>query len=127
MGLHFPADFVSRRILRVALAAWQVERLAISVGEKLVVHRATLDRIDRVRVHRLALVHRAMVDAREIHIRGRSGRFAESVVPGVFCGRNSGVSVSPGCRNMEFSVQMGLGRYGARATCRRTVWRSCRT
>ncbi len=49
----------------------KVERFAISVGEKLVVHRATLDRSDRVCVYRLALVHRALADAWEIDIRRR--------------------------------------------------------
>src|SRR5882762_8245096 len=65
------ADSVSWRLWRVYLVERQIECVAISVGEKLVVHGAALHRNDRVHLYWLAFVYRTVFDRRTFHLRYR--------------------------------------------------------
>src|SRR5260370_22507525 len=66
MGVYFSADFVSRRVWRLYLAARRVECFAISVGEKLAVYVSALHGHYRVRLYRLARLHATLADARDV-------------------------------------------------------------
>src|ERR1035438_8212965 len=102
MGVYFSADFVSRWLRGVALAARAIERLAISVGEKLAVHRATLHRFDCFRLYRLASIHGAVSHTWHVHVRdGRTG-FAKSVEFRIFRRWNPRFFFSPWRGHLEF-------------------------
>src|ERR1700723_2270577 len=64
MGLHFSSASVPRRIRHLYMVAREVERVGLSLGEKLAFHAPALHRPDRFRLYRLAPLHRALADTR---------------------------------------------------------------
>ena len=79
-ALHFPSSPFSRRLRHLHLAARPIQRLAISLGPKLAVHFSTLDRPRRLRVYRVASLHRTLGTHGTLHLRHGRQRFPESSV-----------------------------------------------
>src|SRR6267143_968014 len=127
MGVYFPADFISRRIWSLHLAARRVERVAISVGEELAIHVPALHRTDCVCLYWLARLHATLADARDVHVRGNGAAIAEPVGAGVHVRGGCGVFVSSRRWHMEFLVQVGTGRHGTGAARGRAVGRGNRS
>src|SRR5271154_108510 len=117
MGVYFSAHAVSWWLWRVDLVAREIQRFAISVGQELAVHRAALHRTDRFRIYRLASVYGTFSHAGAIHVRERGAGFAKSAVPDVLRDRNTGFVIPSRRGHLEFSLQVGIGGHGARATC----------
>src|ERR1700722_4117748 len=92
----------------------EVERLGLSVGQKLALHVATLHGTDCLRLYRLASLHRTLADARDVNVRIGRARHGESVVSHIFPDRRARLVISSWRRDLEFSLQMGLGRHGTR-------------
>src|SRR4029077_1401256 len=121
MGVYFLADFISWGIRSLYLAVRRVERGAISVGEELAVYLPALHRADRVRLYWLARLHATLADPRDVHVCGNGAAVAEPVGADVHDRGGCGVVVSSRRGHLEFSVQMGTGGDGTRATSGRAV------
>jgi len=76
--------FVSRRVRHIHLATRQVERIGLSLGRELALHVSAIHRIDRICVHCVALVYRALAHARTFNVRVCGGRFVASAVSHFF-------------------------------------------
>src|SRR5580692_783580 len=121
MGFYFPTAAVSRRIRDLYLVAREVERFGISLGEELAFHCAALYGFDRVRLYRVAPLHRALADARDFDICNRRAGYGESAVPDVFSDWRACVLVSSWRGYLEFSLQVGTcGDGSSTAGCRAT-------
>src|SRR6266571_2628624 len=125
MGSDFSSHTVPRRLRHLDMAARKIERVRLSVGGELAVHAAALLGPDRVRLHRVAPLHRTVAHAWPIDVRKRRRRHAESVVPGVLCRWHTRLVVPSRSRHLEFFVQVGPGRNGEGAASCRTIWRGC--
>src|SRR5260370_17325316 len=107
MGFYFSAHSVSRGIRGLYLAARRVERLAIPVGEKLVVHVPALHGTDRVCLYWLARLHAALADARDVHVCGNGAAVVKPVGAGVHARGDCGVVLSSVLGRVEFFFQSG--------------------
>src|SRR5260370_24574000 len=124
MGSDFSSHAVPRRLWDLHLAARKVKRLGVSVGGELAVRGAAVHGTDRVCLYWLASLYRALAHARPVEVRQRGRRYAESVVPGVFCDRSAGFFVSSRRGNLEFPVQVGAGGHRQGAGGGGAVWRA---
>src|SRR5258708_3676034 len=88
-----------------------------------VLPRTALHGTDRVCLHWMAPLYRALADSWKVHLCECRARHAKSLVPRVFCGGSAGVLVSSGRGHLEFSLQVGPCRHREGAAGGRTAWR----
>src|SRR5882762_1539675 len=121
MGLHFLADSVPWRLWNLHLAARSIEHCAISVDEELVVYVPALYGSDCVCVYRVARLHATLGYARDVHVWRSGAADAESVGFRFHGSGGGGYVISSWRGHLEFSMQVGTGGNGARATGGRAV------
>src|SRR5690349_3654976 len=107
MAVYFLAYAFSRWLRDLHLAAWKVECVRIPLGRELAVHDAAVHRTHRFCVYRLASLHRALADARPVHLLGRTRSAPESFCAGFHVRWGAGFLFSPRRGHLEFFVQMG--------------------